>query len=285
MVIFDDAWRKWKWGSAHAEALKASFPADARTGPFFTPTVVSVFDSQSSCLLLKVTDVGDPPPEWGLRLGDVVSNYRASLDHLAWAVVMRGHRATTLTEKEQRAVYFPYVLPRSDRPGLLRRRLPGVTDADLELIERYQPDYPAADGQPHCLSVLKEASNLDKHRSLQPMPLCVAKSRLTINTLEDCILAGDGLTFTPTDPIRPGAELGRIPVRATGPRPRAFMNGTFGLKVTVDGKIWLQEWLTEVQGFIGKLLAEFGEPPSGVLYVPPNFLDLYKQSQEGPQQP
>jgi predicted transcriptional regulator len=51
------------------------------------------------------------------------------------------------------------------------------------------------------------------------------------------------------------------------------MNGRFGLKVTIDGKSWLLEWLTEIRRFIGQLLAEFSEPPTDVLYIPPDFLD------------
>ena len=273
MAEFDDAWRKWRWGGIHAEGLRSCFPANASTGPFFMPTVESTFDADTSHLILTVGDVGPPPAEWGLRLGDVVSNYRASLDHLAWAVVMRGDRNQQLSEPEERSVYFPFVAPGSDASRAFKRNLPGATDADQDIIRRYQPDPSGVDGIPHCLTVLQEASNLDKHRSLQPMPLCVAQSTLTINSLEDCYLTSDGFSLVHTDPLRPGAELGRISVRATGPRPRAFMNGRFGLKVTIDGKSWLLEWLTEIRRFIGQLLAEFSEPPTDVLYIPPDFLD------------
>ncbi len=273
MAAFDDAWRKWEWGGSHAKKLKACFPANASTRPYFIPTVESTYDPDTECIVLHITDIGPPPAEWGLRLGDVVANYRASLDHLAWAVVMRGDRADSLTDGKMKGVYYPVTIPGSQVARVFKRNLPGATEADLAIIRRYQPEHVGEEGQSHCLTTLQRASNLDKHRSLQPMPLCVGESELSINQLEDCVLVDEGFSIVTIDPIQPGSELGRILVRPTGPSPRAYMNGRFGLRLAIDGKVWLLQWLTEIQRFIGQLLAEFSEPPTGVLYVPPDFFD------------
>jgi hypothetical protein len=148
-------------------------------------------------------------------------------------------------------------------------RLPGATDADVAIVRRYQPDSPQ-----HCLMVLKDSSNLDKHRALQVLPVHIARSQLTINHLVDCELVnGTGFSLIQSDPIQPGAEIGRFPVTPTGPNSQAYMDGRFGMEPSINSKVWLRPWLNETQRFIGSLLAEWGDPPAGVLYVPPDALE------------
>jgi hypothetical protein len=264
MSGFDSAWRKWHRAGVHGEALKAHFRGS--TKPLVNPSVESKFDPRSMCIVLRISEIGPLPVEWSLLLGDAISNYRAALDHLAWAVVQRGTRAGTLSAKEERLVYYPIASTAEVFEQQIKTRVPGATPEDLAILRRYQPEIA---GKTHCLKTLVYCSNLDKHRALQSMPLFVAQSQLTVKHLVDCELTKTGIFTISTKPRRPGAEIGRLPVRATGPHPRAFMSGRFHLDVSIEGKVFVRKWLNEMGRFAGAVLAEFADPPNGVLYVSP----------------
>jgi len=264
MCRFDSAWRKWHRAGVHAEALKACLRGS--TKPFVNPSVESKFDPRSMCIVLRISEIGPIPVEWSLDLGDAISNYRAALDHLAWAVVQRGTRAGTLSPKEEKLVYYPIASTDDVFEQQIKTRVPGATPEDLAILRRYQPGVAV---KTHCLKALVYCSNLDKHRALQPLPLWVAQSQLTVKHLVDCELIKTGMSTISTKPLRPGAEIGRLAVRATGPHPRAFMDGRFYLDVSIKGKIFVRKWLNEMGRFAGAVLAEFADPPKGVLYVSP----------------
>jgi hypothetical protein len=232
------------------------------------------YEPKRHCIVLRLPKTVEPfPAEWSLRLGDVVSNYRASLDHLAWALVKRGNRAGSLSEEEERRVYFPIFTSPTEFSRRAPGRLPGVRRTDLAIVRRHQPyqrgKRKLAD---HVLSVLNACSNLDKHRALQTTVVTVVESVLTIQRAHDCIITDSGLSIVRTEPMQPGAELGRIRVRRTGPEPRLEMNGKFGADVAIEGKTRLRQWLNETQRFVGSLLAEFSDPPKGVIYIPPGSI-------------
>jgi len=269
---FDSAWRKWDWGGKHAQELKNCFPGGASTRPFVDTTVESTYEPESQCIILTIGGLAPFPDEWSLRLGDVVGNYRSALDHLAWAVVMQGTRGDSLKAAEARRIYFPVVEREGDFTDRTKTLL-GARSEDLAIFRSYQP-FAGEDPDPnHCMVILNVCSNLDKHKALQPMPIAVSQSELTVNHLEDCEISGDKFSVVRSDPLKPNAEIGRIPVNPTGPHPRAFMNGRFGLDITIDHRVRLRSWLNETHRFIGSLLAEFSDPPKGVLYFPPDAFE------------
>jgi hypothetical protein len=266
---FDSAWWKWHWAGVHAHELKECFPGGAHAQPFIDATIESEYDPKRHCIVLRVTTASPPPAEWALRLGDVVGNYRAALDHLAWTIVMRGVKGRTLTEAQESGVYFPICVSPSHFTKSIGRKLPGARRADLAVIRRYQPYQRGKRNLPiHVLTILNECSKLDKHRALQTTPTRPARSELRIGRTEDCeVTEPVGMTRIRTTAIQPNAEVGRIRVRKTGPNPRAYVNARFGLEVAIEHKVWLRSWLNETQTFVGALLAEFGNPPRGVRYV------------------
>src|SRR5207237_45158 len=71
-------------------------------------TTRTEYDAKRHAVILRVESIKPMPVEWGLRLGDVVHNYRSCLDHVAWAIVRRGRRPPSrLSDWEQSSVYFP----------------------------------------------------------------------------------------------------------------------------------------------------------------------------------
>jgi hypothetical protein len=109
---------------------------------------------------------------WGLIIGDIVTNLRASLDHIAWALVMF-HVAKTkkrLSPKEKRAIIFPLLDDPAGWPD------PGKKGSPIEFVsrpahfqvERFQPynrrDWPEL----NLLRDLQLLVNADKHRVVTP---------------------------------------------------------------------------------------------------------------------
>lgn len=111
----------------------------------------------------------DPvPPTIGLVAGDVLTNLRASLDHLAWQLVLADpasgqpddHTAFPIKDKAPRA-------PGSGAPAPLRIS-GGVSAKALARIKDAQPYKTPDGGTPHedRLWILERLVGIDKHRHL-----------------------------------------------------------------------------------------------------------------------
>lgn len=109
-----------------------------------------------------LVDLDAPSPEWGLLLGDFLTNVRAALDHLAWQL------PALESKSPERGTSFPIcdVRPKGGEPKIVN-----VTDrAVLDAVIACQPYIAEAKyGHPvhttglHCL---RELVNLDKHKLL-----------------------------------------------------------------------------------------------------------------------
>src|SRR5215475_6304785 len=93
---FEDAWLKWGWAIIEAEALEVDI--DAFSKEFRSEGLGTVrCDYQPKhhrfAAILDAIHV-DLPKRWGLRVGNIVHNYRSCLDHIAWQLVDRGTRPT-----------------------------------------------------------------------------------------------------------------------------------------------------------------------------------------------
>jgi len=117
----------------------------------------------------KVRDysVGDIPEIWpklGLMLGDCLHNFRATLDNLAFTIATENNPAG-LTSKERKAVTFPIADQRSDfldacGKGAIAKMPPRARAG----IQRLQPYHYGEDAKRHPLSVLRQLTDMDKHR-------------------------------------------------------------------------------------------------------------------------
>lgn len=103
------------------------------------------------------------PDSWGLMAGDVLSNMRASLDHIAWALATK-HKKGQI--EFPRAVQFPIFDDkdkyRNESPRMINEVLP-TAHAEIARVQPYNaPDWPETD----YLRVLNILVNDDKHRLL-----------------------------------------------------------------------------------------------------------------------
>ena len=115
----------------------------------------------------SVTGAPQVPPEWAAIVGDVLTNLRASLDHLAYRLVELD------SGSPGDRTYFPIVETRFNRGGTLRifdKLGHTLSRPDLtEAVEHSQPyTRSSADGGPsaHHLSDLDRLVQIDKHRLL-----------------------------------------------------------------------------------------------------------------------
>jgi hypothetical protein len=74
-----------------------------------------------------------PPPELPLTFADMISNLRATLDHIIWALVEESGNET------HNELGFPCVLERKDWRSALRRKLKNVPPQWIPAIEQAQP--------------------------------------------------------------------------------------------------------------------------------------------------
>ena len=127
--LFLGAWLKWGQAVVHTQTLEIdveTFSVAAHDKPLLT--LRTEYHPKRHGFAVIVDSVVVPiPVRWGLLLGDIANNYRSSLDHVAWALVVRGSiPPSTLKPKSRRDIQFPIKDKRTEFNGELPRRLPGV---------------------------------------------------------------------------------------------------------------------------------------------------------------
>lgn len=104
------------------------------------------------------------PDRFGAIIGDVLTNMRAALDHLAWQVLS----ATRPTPPAREKIYFP-IRSAAPAPGDRVAMLNHFPAAARPIVDRVQPYQNVAKKNPaelHPLYVLNLLVNTDKHRAL-----------------------------------------------------------------------------------------------------------------------
>jgi hypothetical protein len=134
-----------------------------------TDTAFGQFNRDRRELAVSVT-VREPCPDmWGVLIGEILHNFRSSLDHLVWELVIletgkppQPTKAGT-TPKTGFPVFQYFQGYKSDRgePLLLR----GVGSSAKALIESLQP-FSTGEGVNSPLWHMKELNDFDKHRTL-----------------------------------------------------------------------------------------------------------------------
>lgn len=112
---------------------------------------------------LSRTDPQPSPLHLGVIVGDFLHNLRCVLDHVVWQLV-------ELNEQEPgEHNQFPIL----DTPDAYKknagRYLRGVAADHSALIEAFQPYHLGANTAYHSLAVLRDLSNIDKHRFVHPV--------------------------------------------------------------------------------------------------------------------
>lgn len=156
--------RKIDWAKRHLADLKASIGETLYTHPY---RFDSHMDAETGDYVITVHDLPDMPPDWSLRVGDVVHNLRSALDHLAWQLVILDGGCPD--EKTQ----FPiHESPFNKKGEWIRPQLrPAVTRVQiLDALEDVQP-YFGPQGEPVVYATnhlwrIHRLDIIDKHRLL-----------------------------------------------------------------------------------------------------------------------
>jgi hypothetical protein len=238
-----------------------------KTTPTETEPSTSKKNYKAKChrIDISVAKVESLPIEWGLLLGDIVHNYRSALDCIAWALVELGKRPPhTLTEEEQRRVYFPICSTKREFDKTRRRRLPGVGKTEVEIVRSYQP-YKAGRWlrDTHPFAVLRELSNSDKHRAVQPVLSVPAATHYKITYMRHCEVTKYSGRFL-AQTLKVGAKLAPVYVRKTGPYPDVELQGQFASFPAVED-VKLDDWLTKTDGNVVGLLKRLSDPSTELL--------------------
>jgi hypothetical protein len=101
-----------------------------------------------------------PPLDFRVRIGEIISHLRSSLDHLVWALVLQRHKSPT----------FRVIFPICEDIAKYRRAIKdgaiqGVSGSAQAIIERLQP-YHRTRPASHPLAILHNFNNVDKHKLL-----------------------------------------------------------------------------------------------------------------------
>jgi hypothetical protein len=265
---FDSAWLKWARAVAHAQALDANIERgsqETQTQPVGTIGI----EYQPKChgFSVFVETAHDIPVLWSVILGDIVFNFRASLDHLAWALVQRGSLAGRLTPDQENGVYFPIAMSAHHLTAMLtgrRPKLPGVRRADLAIVRRHQPYLRGKTRAPwHAFAILDRLSNADKHRQIHDVLMIPEINKFKVVECHDCIMTRP-LIRAYRRPADIGTEIAFVRVRKTGPNPQVDVDCDIASHPAFHPRLWLHHWLDVTTAEINLLIAEFAEEPAEI---------------------
>jgi hypothetical protein len=264
---FESAWLKWGQAVTNADVLRDSVVTLAGQPDLRVETqYATVYDAKRHCVRLVIAEIGDPfPVLWGLLLGDIVHNYRCCLDHIAWSLYERG-RNPDLTEREEQVIGFPICAKRVTFNKTLNQKLPGVRRADRAIVRRYQPyKWGESRAYRHVFTVLRDLSNDDKHRTIQPV--VPVPQRITFNNLRptDCIVRRAAPAPGYSGTLQPGTELARFYVKKTGPQPHIDVEPHFALTPAINERLTLIEFLKNTMVSTAIVLRQFSDPPPSLL--------------------
>jgi len=159
------SWAKFNWAQQHLQALDRAFQRsfDPDTHPVSVKVEVQV-TGNTAVAEVRVATVPLVRDDCGLTLGDVLQNFRAALDHLAWDLVKIG---ATPKPAYPQGIYFPMAPSFRKFSNGLNTKLPGVPQSHRAVVRRYQP-YRRGNG-PKAMRRLRDLSDHDKHRVVVPV--------------------------------------------------------------------------------------------------------------------
>ena len=241
---FDDPWLKWRWAVQNADMLDAAIKRRLKgeaEPPFAT---AQRYHPTLHGFSVYVSSVQPDVEWWGLWLGDVIHAYRSCLDHLAWTLVDRGRTPTRgLSEETQRKISFPSCTSSGWFNRAVQTRLPGCVRTDVAKVRAVQP-YKAGKRrqQTHPLALLDSLSNSEKHRTIQPVQRHQEALGYYSVTPVDCSVRR--IRVMPPAILRPGTETARVYVKRTGPHPDIEMHGYMAARVSLNGTLALDRFLS-----------------------------------------
>jgi hypothetical protein len=170
-----------------------------------TYAMVAEFDEQRRPILRLGEEARQPPPDWGVVIGECVYNFHSALDHLALQLAVantRGRLPKTIAESSA----FPIFSRGTEYRARGLRRIRGMSLRAQAIIERLQPYHRWKNPGARALWQLHELSNIDKHRLLHVTHSSLEGSQFRITSARPMTFSG--YSFYP-GPLKPGAVIAR----------------------------------------------------------------------------
>ncbi|HVT38197.1 MAG TPA: hypothetical protein VHE78_04080 [Gemmatimonadaceae bacterium] len=167
---------KLQWARNHFGTLDQAVDAFIKNEPY----KLSVkFDAQEDAYIAWLTEVTDMPAEWRLMLGDIIQNTRSALDALTYALACKNLGGPP-SDRQVIQIQFVIVDDPGNWPGECGRRLSCLHPDAVTVIHGLQPCHRTDRTKRHALSVLRDLSNVDKHRHIVLALAAAASSGITI---------------------------------------------------------------------------------------------------------
>lgn len=171
--------------------------------------------------------IAEPRPErWSVLIGDVLTNFRAALDHAFWYAT----NAQCGPPAKSNQVYFPIATTPKTFKGYQKDLAGLVSPAVWKVVESVQPVQGGTDAYMHPLAILQWLNNADKHRAVHPVlgvnvdmgPILVEGAEM----VEEWHLDG---------PVQDGMVVARLKLkRPAGGRHSVELKPTFGQLIALQ---------------------------------------------------
>jgi hypothetical protein len=155
--------------------------------------------------IFRVEILRSPPPELSLLIGDCLHNLRSALDNLAYDLA-RAYQGDPLSHSVAKASQFPIFKSKDQFLSRGMTQIRGVAPAAQKIIEEVQPYQRGDEYTYDRLWWLRELSNNDKHRLLQPTLLYPTGVGMFVS--ENVDIFDVKVVF---GPVRHGAIIARAP--------------------------------------------------------------------------
>jgi hypothetical protein len=253
-ALYEGCWHKLDRAKHHLDELQDRVRAwcDFHTKPPYT--FRKEFNRKRNLFTFHVVSVEKVPVEWSLITGDVLTNYRAALDYLAYETPHRRHEVRT---------FFPVAKKKRDFKGQVNGGMPGILPKHRTIIQAYQPYKWRSARDRHPFALLNTFVNRDKHREIQPVftenfhsfhARVGAVNDFAVSRVEPGRVFGRRHTLIRR--FEPGAEVARVYGKKTGPNPNVVMGFYSPVSVAFENGAWFPEALADMGQAITRLFRE-----------------------------
>ncbi|HUF60065.1 MAG TPA: hypothetical protein VMR89_11410 [Actinomycetota bacterium] len=248
-------------------ALNTEFLTFLSSHPY---DITAHFDRDKSEVVVEAIVRKNPDPMWSVAVGEILHDIRSSLDHLVWQLVGANRGRLLPVHVPRKSPWTKLQYPLVGKAGEFTNRkgtwLNGVSPAAQKMIESTQPYAGRHNSRSRALRLLRDLSNIDKHRMLHLLGgISEERGPGSDIRVEDAMVEAGRLR---SGPFEDGAELGRFAIRRVGKgKPKVYVEPNLTFDIAFDkrgpGKgrsvmIVLMSTTHEVASVISDFEAAFG---------------------------
>lgn len=145
----------------HLQSLEAEVQRWLGTNPY---SLFHEFDTEGGENVIRVYFYGIVPPQFGLIVSDCIHNLRSALDNLIYDLAVAYLDISPLPEDRARLLEFPIFGKRAMTEGECRKKIGCIHPDAQAFIKELQPYQRGDNCTSDPLWVLRNLSNIDKHR-------------------------------------------------------------------------------------------------------------------------